>query len=166
MTPLIDITVEAAEWTQLGNPSILAEEAIQAAIGESSIALTPNSEVSVLFCNDAFLHKLNRIWRGIDKPTNVLSFPAGKDAAAQGLLGDIVIGLETAAKEAAEAGIPLREHVAHLLIHGFLHLAGHDHDEAQQAEAMETIERAALGRLGIADPYRAPLIEDKACANE
>jgi len=166
MNPLIDITVEAAEWPQLGNPSTLAEEAILAAIGESGIALSPNSEVSVLFCKDAFLQKLNHIWRGIDKPTNVLSFPAGKAAAALGLLGDIVIGLETAAKEAAEAEISLREHCAHLLIHGFLHLAGHDHDETQQAEAMEGIERAALGRLGIADPYRAPLIEDKACANE
>ncbi len=166
MTPAIDIAVEAAQWTELEDPSKLVETAILAAIGESGIALSPNTEVSVLFCDDAFIQTLNRKWRGIDKPTNVLSFPAGMGAAAAGLLGDVVIAFETAAKEAAAAGIPLREHVAHLLVHGFLHLAGHDHVETQDAEAMEMIERAALGRLGIADPYRAAVSEEAACANE
>jgi probable rRNA maturation factor len=166
MNPVIDIAIEAAQWTQLDDPLKLAETAILAAIGESGSTLTPNTEVGVLLCNDAFIQTLNRQWRGIDKPTDVLSFPASKDAAALGLLGDIVIAFETAARQAAGLGIPLREHVAHLLVHGFLHLAGYDHIETIEAETMETIERAALGRLGIADPYRAPLSEDKACANE
>src|SRR5262249_10116741 len=110
MNLLIDTAVEAAEWAELEGPSTLAEEAILAAIGESGIAVSPNTEVSVLFCNDAFIQKLNRTWRGIDRPTNVLSFRAGKDAAALGLLGDIVIAFETAAREAAAAGMPLPYH--------------------------------------------------------
>jgi probable rRNA maturation factor len=166
MNPFIDTAVEAAEWAQLDGPSTLAEKAILAAIGESGIALRPNTEVSVLFCNDAFIQKLNRTWRGIDWPTNVLSFRAGEEAAALGLLGDIVIAFETAAREAAAARIPLRDHVAHLLVHGFLHLAGHEHIEPMEAEAMETIERGALDRLGISDPYSALLSEEAACADE
>jgi probable rRNA maturation factor len=166
MNPVIDIAIEAAHWTRLEDPLRLVEASILAAIGASGIALSPNTEVSVLLCDDAFIQSLNHQWRGIDKPTNVLSFPTGKDAAASGLLGDIVIAFETATKEAAAAGIPLREHVAHLLVHGFLHLAGHDHIDAKEAEAMEMIERAALGGLGIADPYGASLSEEAACANE
>jgi probable rRNA maturation factor len=166
MNPLIDVAVEAAEWAQLEELSSLAEAAILAAIGASGVALRPNTEISVLLCNDAFIQKLNRTWRGIDRPTNVLSFPAGKDAAAAGLLGDIAIAFETAARQAGAAQIPLRDHLAHLLVHGFLHLAGHDHIETVEAEAMERIECAALGRLGIADPYRALLREEAACANE
>ncbi len=166
MNPLIDIAVEAAEWAQLEDVPCLAEAAILAAISASGAALRPDTEVSLLLCDDAFIQNLNRAWRGIDRPTNVLSFPAGKDAAAAGLLGDIVIALETAAREAGAAQISLRDHVAHLLVHGFLHLAGHDHIEAPEAEAMEGIERAALGRLGIADPYRALMREEASCANE
>jgi probable rRNA maturation factor len=166
MNPAIDLAIEAAQWTQLEDPSRLVETAILAAIREIGLTFGPNTEVGVLLCDDAFIQKLNHRWRGIDKPTNVLSFPAGKDAAAAGLLGDIVIAFETAAKEAAAAGILLREHVAHLLVHGFLHLAGHDHIEAPRAEAMEMIERAALGSLGIADPYRESLSDEAACANE
>ncbi|HMF06661.1 MAG TPA: rRNA maturation RNase YbeY, partial [Methylocella sp.] len=75
MNPVIDIAIEAAEWTQLEDPSKLAETAILAAIGESGSTLTPNTEVGVLLCNDAFIQTLNRQWRGIDKPTDVLSFP-------------------------------------------------------------------------------------------
>ena len=166
MNPAIELSIEAAQWTQLEDPSKVVEAAILAAIGESGFALSPSTEVSVLLCNDSFIQTLNRKWRGIDKPTNVLSFPAGSDAAAAGLLGDIVIAFETAAKEAAGAGIPLREHVAHLLVHGFLHLAGHDHIETTESEAMEMIELAALGRLGIADPYRASSREEAAWPNE
>jgi probable rRNA maturation factor len=166
MNPVIDIAVEAEEWTQLEDHSRLVEAAILAAVGESGISLGPNAEVSVLLCDDAYIQKLNQKWRGIDKPTNVLSFPAPHDVESSGLLGDIVIAFETAAKEAAAAQIPLHEHVAHLLVHGFLHLAGHNHIKTLEAEAMEMIERAALGRLGISDPYSASLVEEAACANE
>jgi probable rRNA maturation factor len=120
----------------------------------------------VVLCGNALIRELNREWRGYDAPTNVLSFPAGGDPASAPLLGDIVIAFETASREAFEAGKPLRDHVAHLLVHGFLHLIGHDHVVAVEAAAMETLERAILGRLGIDDPYRASLIEEAAGAHE
>jgi probable rRNA maturation factor len=169
MTPAVDISITAEEWAQLERLSGLAEAAILAALGESGVTLGPDAEVSVLFCDDAFIKKLNHQWRGIAKPTNVLSFPAAHTAAevpVAATLGDIAVAFETAAKESAEAQIPLRDHVTHLLVHGFLHLAGYDHATDEEAETMEGIERAALAKLGISDPYAARLIEDNACANE
>jgi probable rRNA maturation factor len=166
MNPVIDVAIEAEDWASLEAPSQLAEAAILAAIGESGISLAANAEISVLFCDDGYIRGLNRKWRGIDQPTNVLSFPAGRDAAFAPLLGDIVIAFETASREASEAGRPLRDHVAHLLVHGFLHLIGHDHIGAAEAETMEALERAILGRLGIADPFRKSLIEEAASAND
>ncbi|MCI0468283.1 MAG: rRNA maturation RNase YbeY [Beijerinckiaceae bacterium] len=166
MSPLIGVAIEAGQWACLESPSGLAETAILAAVKESGTQLAENSEVSVLFCDDAFIRQLNCKWRGIDRATNVLSFPAASGAAQAGFLGDIVIAFETTAREAAAAGISLRDHTAHLLVHGFLHLAGHDHAKEPEAEVMEAIERAALGLLGITDPYRNPLAEEAAFSNE
>lgn len=154
MKPVIDVAIEGEGWASLEAPSELAATTLLAAISESGISLAPNAEISVLFCDDALIQTLNRKWRGIDKPTNVLSFPTAGGKASPPLLGDIVIAFETAAKEAAEAGKPLGDHVAHLLVHGFLHLTGHDHAGEEGAEAMEALERAVLGRIGIVDPYR------------
>jgi probable rRNA maturation factor len=117
---------------------------------------------SVLFTSDEEVHALNREWRQRDKPTNVLSFPmlhAGEleELAAEGppvLLGDIALACETCASEAAEKAVPLDHHAAHLIVHGLLHLAGHDHELGEpEAEAMEALEVKALAKLGIADPY-------------
>lgn len=166
MTPVIDISIEAEEWESCEASSQLVQEAILAAVRESRIALAPNAEISVVLCGDTFIRELNRKWRGRDEPTNVLSFPAGRDPASAPLLGDIVISYETAAREAIEAGKPLRDHTAHLLVHGFLHLTGHDHNDAVEAEAMEALERAVLARLGIADPYGAALVEEAVRAHE
>ncbi|MGA7385053.1 MAG: rRNA maturation RNase YbeY [Methylocella sp.] len=166
MNPVIDVAIEAEDWASLEAPSQLAEAAILAAAGESGVALAANAEISVLFCDDGFIRGLNRKWRGIDQPANVLSFPAGGDAASALLLGDIVIAFETASREASEAGRPLRDHVAHLLVHGFLHLIGHDHIGAAEAAAMEAFERAILGRLAIAGPVRESLIDESDGAND
>ena len=166
MNPVIDVAIEAEVWASLDDPSQLAEAAILAAIGESGVSLAANAEISVVLCDDGFIRDLNRKWRGIDQPANVLSFAAGGNPAFAPLLGDIVIAFETAALEAAAAGRPLRDHVAHLLVHGFLHLIGHDHAAAAEAERMEALERAILGRLKIADPFREPLIEEAASAND
>ena len=110
--------------------------------------------VSVLIEDDAGIRALNRRWRGADKPTNVLSFPA---AAAPSIvprhLGDIAISYETAMREAEAEGRPFDHHVAHLAVHGFLHLLGYDHQSDAAAEAMEALERKILARLGIPDPY-------------
>ena len=163
---VIEVAIEAGDWASLEAPSQLARTAILAAAQESRIALASNAEISVVLCDDAFIRELNRKWRGRDEPTNVLSFPAGGDPASASLLGDIVIAFETALREAVAAGKPLRDHVAHLLVHGFLHLIGHDHEEAAEAELMEALERVSLARLGIADPYGATLTEEMAAANE
>ena len=166
MNPVIEVAIEAKDWASLEAPSKLVQAAILAAVEGSGLVLAANTEISVVLCGNALIRELNREWRGYDAPTNVLSFPAGGDPASAPLLGDIVIAFETASREAFEAGKPLRDHVAHLLVHGFLHLIGHDHVEAAEAEAMEALERAILGRLGIDDPYRASLIEEAAGAHE
>ena len=134
-----------------------------AALGTVEPALhNPRLTASVLFTSDADVHALNKEWRGKDKPTNVLSFPMLEredllDLAPEGppeMLGDIALAAGTCAREAAEKGVPLETHATHLLIHGLLHLAGHDHvDSDARAEAMEAPEIAALAKLGIGDPY-------------
>ena len=134
-----------------------------AALGTVEPALhNPRLTASVLFTSDADVHALNKEWRGKDKPTNVLSFPMLEredllDLAPEGppeMLGDIALAAGTCAREAAEKGVPLETHATHLLIHGLLHLAGHDHvDSDAQAEAMEALEIAALAKLGIGAPY-------------
>ncbi|MGE3141728.1 MAG: rRNA maturation RNase YbeY [Hyphomonadaceae bacterium] len=107
--------------------------------------------VSLLLGDDAALRQLNRDWRGKDRPTNVLSFPAPPGA---GMLGDIALAAETVAAEAAAQGKSFEDHMAHLLTHGFLHLLGYDHLADREAERMEMRERAILAGLGLADPYR------------
>ena len=166
MNPLIEVAIEAEDWASLEAPSQLAEAAIFAAIGEIGVSLAANAEISVLFCDDRFIRDLNRKWRGLDNPTNVLAFPTRGDAASAPLLGDIVIAFGSTSREASAAGVPLRDHVAHLLVHGFLHLIGRDHIGAAEAETMEALEGAILGRLGIADPFRDSLIEEIAGAND
>jgi probable rRNA maturation factor len=166
MSLSVEVAVEARDWAALEDPSQLARAAILAAVAESGLVLAANAEVSVLFCDDAFIRGLNRKWLGHDRPTNVLSFPAGGDPASAHVLGDIAIAFETAAREAFEEGKPLRDHVSHLLVHGFLHLIGHDHEEDAAGETMEALERAILGRLGIDDPYGASLMKEAAGAND
>jgi probable rRNA maturation factor len=153
MNPVIDVAIEAEEWSALRSPEALASAALGAAIEAGAVSLAAGAEVSIVLCDDAFIADLNRRWREIDKPTNVLAFPAGGDPATAAVLGDIVIAFETAAREAKEAGISLNDHVAHLLVHGFLHLVGYDHVDDVEAEEMERLEVRTLALLGIADPY-------------
>ena len=156
MKPVIDIAIETEAWDAFEDPAGLAESVIGQSISQSGVRISEGAEISIVLCDDAFIAELNRKWRQIDKPTNVLSFPSGGPIASTPVLGDIVIAFETTAREAAEAGKPLRDHVAHLLAHGFLHLIGYDHIADADAETMEALERAVLARLGIADPYAAP----------
>jgi probable rRNA maturation factor len=102
------------------------------------------------------MRALNRIWRGVDKATNVLSFPTKRAAEGPPLLGDIVLAYDTIAREARRQRKPFAHHVAHLAVHGFLHLLGYDHEQHADAEAMEQAERDILRRLAIPDPYRRP----------
>lgn len=145
--PDIDIQVQSPLWDAEPAAADTVREAIQAAA-----ALAPaQGEVSVLLADDAAVRDLNRDWRKIDKPTNVLSFPAAKAGGA--LIGDIAIAYETVQREAAAERKDFLHHLAHLAVHGFLHLMGYDHQTDSQAETMEGVERAALARLDIADPY-------------
>lgn len=155
----LDIDIE--DWPS-GQWEALAAHAA-AAVGEGEPLLAnPRLAVSLLFTSDAEVHTLNREWRARDKPTNVLSFPMLERQELEALapegppemLGDIALAHETCAREAAEKGITLEAHATHLIVHGLLHLAGHDHvDSDEQAEAMEALETAILAKLGIADPY-------------
>jgi len=129
------------------------QQTVREAIAAAAKAAPAEGEVSVLLTDDAAIQELNRTWRGIDKPTNVLSFPAAEKAGE--LLGDIVIAYETLHAESAAEGKPFLHHLAHLAVHGFLHLLGYDHATDSQAAAMEGLEREVLASLDIADPYRA-----------
>jgi probable rRNA maturation factor len=123
----------------------------------SGAELAADCELSIVFTYDDHIRELNRLFRGTDKPTNVLSFPAVADDGGMGLpslLGDIVLAQETVAAEAADQGLTFDHHLTHLIVHGFLHLLGHDHETEAEALVMERLETAILGGMGIADPYR------------
>lgn len=157
----LDIDIE--DWPA-GDWDALALRAAGAAGEGEPLLAHPRLIASVLFTSDAEVHMLNREWRQRDKPTNVLSFPMLEreelaELGAQGppeMLGDIALAYQTCAREAAEKGVSLADHATHLIVHGLLHLAGHDHVESDaQAEAMEALETRILAKLGIADPYGA-----------
>ncbi len=158
----IEINTLCPRWlTQFGNIADTATRAALAALADQGMASgdtdeTANQtcEMSIVLADDAFVRDLNRTWRGIDTPTNVLSFPA-EDDDGQGpcLLGDVVLAYETVQQEAVAAGKPMLDHVSHLIVHGTLHLLGFDHEEEGEAAEMEALETAILARLGIADPY-------------
>lgn len=151
----VALSVEAGDWPPASRLRALVGRALAAAVALARPPLADGAEVSVVFTDDARIRMLNRRYRKKDKPTNVLSFPAARlDAEAFGpLVGDLVLAAETVAREAAAAGIAPDDHIAHLVVHGFLHLVGHDHEEEDEAVVMENLETAILARLGIADPY-------------
>lgn len=153
----IDIAVEAGGWAGEDTLLALARRAADAVLAETGQAAPEESELSLLFTDDAHVRALNRHWRGKDKPTNVLSFPAFEIAPGEAippLLGDIALAFETVAAEAGLENKPFDHHLTHLIVHGLLHLLGHDHEDDEEAEAMEALERASLARLAIPDPYR------------
>lgn len=162
----MEFDISAEGWPA---PETLADdwESLAGSVAEAALGVAPELanhrlSASLLFTDDAEVHALNREWRGRDKPTNVLSFPmlARHELLAlpadgpPEMLGDIALALETCTREAAERRVELSTHVAHLLLHGLLHLAGHDHEPSDAAaEEMEALETKALATLGIEDPY-------------
>ncbi len=151
----LDISVPSILWRGLPRARSLARETIAAAVAESGLAGREGAEVSLCLADDARLRALNLRWRGVDKPTNVLSFPAAPAGrlVESTTLGDIVLAYETLAREAGELGVPLADHSRHLVAHGFLHLIGYDHQADKEAKRMEALETRILARLGVADPY-------------
>jgi probable rRNA maturation factor len=161
MPEVVEPVVEDPRWEAAGIVA-LAERAVRAAL--TAVRRDPElHEVGLLACDDARIAALNADFRGKATPTNVLSWPAfdgpvpdeppGLPGEGPLFIGDIALAYETCAREAEEAGIPLADHAAHLVVHGTLHLLGHDHGEDEDAETMEAIETKALASMGIADPY-------------
>lgn len=149
--PDIAIEVESPLWD--AQPD--AERTVHDAIGAAAARAPSAGEVGVLLADDTAVQALNRDWRKIDKPTNVLSFPsdAPKIPGAPAFIGDIAIAFETLAREAQAEEKPFLHHLAHLAVHGYLHLLGYDHQTDSEAEAMEALEREILADMRIPDPY-------------
>src|SRR5260221_2550136 len=156
--PMTEVLVVADCWqTEPGAEAVIqraiatAAEMVDADIGDA--------ELAVMLTDDAGIRTLNSNWRGVDKPTNVLSFPALQPTGRAGpadaprMLGDIAIAYQTTRKEADDEQKPFDNHLSHLAVHGFLHLIGYDHDKDDDAETMETLEAEILAQLGIPDPY-------------
>lgn len=153
----------------LPGAAALARRAARAALAGAAARdgrVVSRAELSLVLADAALLHQLNRQYRGVDKPTNVLSFPGGAEPApaavaageagalAPAMLGDVVLAAETVAAEAAAQGKTVADHFSHLVVHGVLHLVGYDHMSKTEAWVMESLEVEVLDRLGIADPYR------------
>jgi probable rRNA maturation factor len=156
--PATEVLLVAECWQSEPDAEAVIHRAIEAA-AEFTDADVGDAELAVMLTDDAGIRTLNGNWRGIDKPTNVLSFPAlqptvtgGADDAPR-MLGDIAIAYETTRKEADDEHKPFDHHLSHLAVHGFLHLIGYDHENDDDAEAMESLEREILAQLGIPDPY-------------
>lgn len=127
---------------------------MRAALRQAKAKVAGVAELSIVLTDDAEQRGLNRDWRGIDKPTNVLSFPQIEPfGPVTGILGDITLARETLEREAAALGASFRDHFTHLVVHGFLHILGYDHVEDADALVMEGLETQILQSLGIADPY-------------
>ena len=156
--PISEVLIVADCWQAEPDAEAVVHRAIAAA-AESVDADVGDAELAVMLTDDAGIRTLNSNWRGLDKPTNVLSFPAlqptgpaGPDDAPR-MLGDIAIAYQTTRREAYDEQKPFDHHLSHLAIHGFLHLIGYDHEKDGEAEAMEALERQILAQLGIPDPY-------------
>lgn len=145
----LDLRVAEPAWSDaLPELTAICERALAAGAAQKNAS----GEVSLLLTADSEIQTLNRDWRGKDKPTDVLSFPA--DPLDAPFLGDIAVSLGVTATDATARGIGLNQHLSHLLIHGLLHLLGHDHKDDTEAAEMEALEIAALASLGWPDPYK------------
>ncbi|HEX2631291.1 MAG TPA: rRNA maturation RNase YbeY [Bradyrhizobium sp.] len=157
--PMTEVLIVADAWNSEPDADAVIQRAVAVA-AEMADADTADAELAVMLTDDAGIRTLNSNWRGIDKPTNVLSFPAlrpptgvsGADDIPP-MLGDIAIAYETARREADDEQKPFDHHLSHLAVHGFLHLVGYDHETDDEAEAMEALEIEILAQLGIPDPY-------------
>jgi probable rRNA maturation factor len=148
--PEIAVMIEEPLWREEGRglPQKLRRAARTAL---ESVKDHRSGQLTILLAGDAKLKALNTRFRGKNKPTNVLSFPA----ADRDYLGDVAIAYGVCAQEAETAAKSLQDHAIHLAVHGVLHLLGYDHESAREARIMEPIEIAVLAKLGVADPYAA-----------
>jgi probable rRNA maturation factor len=151
--PSIDIQIQSPLWD--AQPE--AEQIVRHALTAAAQALsTMDGEVAIVLTDDDSIRALNRQWRGIDKPTNVLSFPAAitQTSVAAKFFGDIVLSYETLERECTDEDRIFLHHLAHLTVHGFLHLIGYDHQIDAEADEMEALESRIMMHLKLPDPYR------------
>jgi probable rRNA maturation factor len=155
----------AGGWGAL---STIAEVATAAAAAVSAELGVTRSEACIALSSDAQVAQLNATYRGKPQPTNVLSFPAKAPAIAgqARILGDVVLAAETVSREAAALGLPLTSHLQHLVVHGLLHLLGYDHEQDEEAHAMEALEIRILARLGVANPYEVAGAPHSSCQQQ
>jgi probable rRNA maturation factor len=163
----LDVAVDDAGWRkEIADPAPLLRRAARRAIAASQRGRRHPAafSIGVALIADAAMRRLNRRYRGKDKPTNVLSFMAEPRIAVPGRggkprphreLGDIAIALGVVRREAKAQGKSVKDHLAHLMVHAVLHLLGYDHEDDAEADRMEAVERRALAAMGIADPYRS-----------
>lgn len=159
----VDVVVESNFWHHNNMNDATLQKAAEIAINTAMNVIKDeiedcpqHAQVCILFSDDQTIQKLNQQWRGLDKPTNVLSFPA-VSPVIEGeavMLGDIILAFQTVEREALEEQKPLLHHIQHLVVHGFLHLLGYDHETDEEAHEMESAEIAILAQLGIANPYQ------------
>ena len=148
----VDVLVESKLWKE---PRVV-KSLVRRAVKEAAAAVSTSAAgLAIVLTNDSAIRLLNRDWRGTDAATNVLSFPVQNAGGEPPHIGDIVLAYETIASEARHEGKPFAHHVAHLAVHGFLHLNGYDHQRSKDADEMEKLERKILQRLAIPDPYRS-----------
>ena len=153
-TLTFEVLVEHDEW---GEIEPLVEKCFASVMTKRPEGIR-SGVISLLFSGDGVMQQLNNAWRSKDAPTNVLSFPAGPGLPGlpdgeDTIIGDIALGYETCFRESVEKGIGVRDHTAHLIVHGMLHLFGYDHLTESEAEEMERLETYILASMGIADPY-------------
>ena len=147
--PIIDISVNHAQWTrEIRDIQNVVLSVIGVTLEKAGVD-SQHKELSLVLADNDFIQKLNKEWRGKDKPTNVLSFPQDEPS----MLGDVILAFETVQAEAQEQDKRFEDHATHLIVHGILHLLGHDHEEDQEAENMEALEIEILETLGIKNPY-------------
>jgi probable rRNA maturation factor len=154
----IDVLVDSERWKNRRAAGAIVRRAVRQAAAALS---SGSSELAIVLTDDAAMRRLNRDWRGIDAATNVLSFATRhranwhqRDRAGNHFhLGDLVLAFETVKREARRDGKSFDHHLAHLAVHGFLHLLGYDHQTDAQASRMESSERAILRDLAVPDPY-------------
>lgn len=151
----LDTERESALWDSLPDAEAIAERALNVAAELADVKLMDGAELALLLSDDAHVKSVNQEWRKIDKPTNVLSFPSVEPnkLARAPFLGDIIIAYETVKREAEHDAKDFADHFAHLVVHGFLHLIGFDHQTDEDAKKMESLETRILAELDIPDPY-------------
>jgi probable rRNA maturation factor len=153
--PTFDIQRHSPLWRAVPKVTALVRKAAWAAVTQSGIVTLPTACIAIALADDAMVRAANGAFRAKDKPTNVLSFPAvpAERLANTPFLGDVIIAYETVAAEAAAEGKPFADHLAHLVVHGVLHILGYDHMTKAEAELMERRETFILASLGVPDPY-------------